>query len=293
MKQKVKYISILPSLVTLMNALGGFAAIVYIMKPVDIEILLFKRLSVPSLAVSGYLICLAMVADMLDGWLARMTDTASDFGANLDSLCDAVSFGAAPAYLLLKLEEAPIKALPPGLLAYVAGKGIFIIAVIYLGCALIRLARFNTESIAPAPPPTQIAAAAALPRRHEDFAGLPSPAAAGIIAGIVVFRESFLPKLAHWPAFYAALNQGIIFALPWITLAASFLMVSRVRYTHLMNTVMESRKTPLFFALIFLALLLAIFHIEIVLVLGFVGYALTGVLCDLWAMLKKDQAPEV
>jgi phosphatidylserine synthase len=108
------------------------------------------------------------------------------------------------------------------------------------------------------------------------------------VAGIAVFREGFLPKLVlQWPRFCAVFSRGIIVALPWIALAASFLMVSRIRYAHLMNAVMQSRKPPLFFALIFLALLLAFYHIEIALLLGFVGYALTGVLCGLREGLNK------
>jgi CDP-diacylglycerol--serine O-phosphatidyltransferase len=280
-KAKVKYIAVLPSFITLMNALCGFMAIVYsgYARPVA---LFFRHASVPALSFAGFMIFAAMIADMLDGWFARLTDTASEFGAHLDSLADAVSFGAAPAFLLLKIEEAPLNAFRAEAgtnLAALLGRGVTIIALIYLSCAVIRLARFNSE--APAPTARRKAS-------HDDFAGLPSPAAAGLVAGLVTFRESFLPKIAaHAPGFCSAASAAVIAALPFVTLAASFLMVSRIRYPHPASAMMRMRKTVPFFALIFLILLLAVFHIHIALLLGFAGYTLTGVLYAPCAALKK------
>src|SRR5438445_5672240 len=96
----MKKMAILPTLLTLGNAVCGFAAIVFASKidPHAPETAAF-------FAVSGWLILAAMVFDALDGYAARLSKTASDFGGQLDSLCDAISFGVAPAFVLLRLGQ--------------------------------------------------------------------------------------------------------------------------------------------------------------------------------------------
>ena len=96
----VKKIAILPTMLTLGNAVSGFAAITYASK--------IDRNAEPALTnfyllTSGCLILLAMVFDALDGSVARLSKSDSQFGGQLDSLSDAISFGAAPAFLLLCL----------------------------------------------------------------------------------------------------------------------------------------------------------------------------------------------
>src|SRR5215471_12055887 len=97
----MKKIAIIPTLLTLGNAVCGLAAIAYASKLGDAA-------SSPDrdsylFALSGWLIIAAMIFDALDGYVARLSKSASDFGLQLDSLCDAISFGAAPAFLLLRL----------------------------------------------------------------------------------------------------------------------------------------------------------------------------------------------
>ena len=97
----MKRIAVVPTLLTLGNAVCGLAAIAYASK--------IDKIDTPAdlnqfyLALSGWLILAAMVFDALDGYFARLFKAAGLFGAELDSLCDAVSFGAAPAFLLLQL----------------------------------------------------------------------------------------------------------------------------------------------------------------------------------------------
>ena len=90
-RRRAKRIGILPTMLTLGNAVCGFAAIAYASKinssPETVEFF----------AISGWLIIAAMIFDSLDGYVARKSRTVSNFGAELDSLCDAISFGAAPA----------------------------------------------------------------------------------------------------------------------------------------------------------------------------------------------------
>jgi CDP-diacylglycerol--serine O-phosphatidyltransferase len=106
-RQRLKYITILPSLVTILNGICGFSAIVFASNGADIGINHFSyhRITLPYFAMSGYMILLAMIADVLDGRLARMSKNTSSFGGQLDSLCDIISFGVAPAFLMLKVLE--------------------------------------------------------------------------------------------------------------------------------------------------------------------------------------------
>src|SRR5271163_2766120 len=118
-----------------------------------------------------------MVFDMLDGYVARLSKTASDFGGELDSLCDVVSFGVTPAFLLLKLGPGWDVPLWHQLLAG--------IAALYFACTALRLARFNVENN---PDPSS----------HKRFRGLPSPGAAGCIAALAILRGEFPAAIASW-----------------------------------------------------------------------------------------------
>src|SRR5437667_11423785 len=117
---------------TLGNAICGFAAVLFISRIdgrlADADAYYF--------ALSGWLIFAGMVFDALDGYVARLSRTTSKFGGELDSLCDAITFGVAPAFLLLKL--SPTGDRPPIIGQFVVG-----IAVLYMSCALLRLARYN------------------------------------------------------------------------------------------------------------------------------------------------------
>ena len=88
-KQRLKYVTVLPSLITILNGICGFAAIILASRG--------------AFAMAGYMVLLAMIADMLDGRLARMNKSTSSFGGQLDSLCDIISFGVAPAFLMIEV----------------------------------------------------------------------------------------------------------------------------------------------------------------------------------------------
>ncbi|MFN0316090.1 MAG: CDP-diacylglycerol--serine O-phosphatidyltransferase [Burkholderiales bacterium] len=160
----------LPNAITTAALFAGFYAIVQAMN------------NKYELAAMGILV--AMVLDGLDGRVARWTHTQSPFGAELDSLSDMVSFGAAPA---LVLYEYALKGM--GKLGWVA-------AFVYCACAALRLARFNTNIDV-------------VDKRY--FQGLPSPAAAGILASFIWTIESFHLSPQDWRvgAWIIALFAGL------------------------------------------------------------------------------------
>ena len=113
-RRRLKYIAVLPSIITLMNAMCGFIDIVCASRGPGPrwEILVVRKFFLTGFALSGYMIFFAMIADLLDGQAARLSKTTSSFGGQLDSLSDAVSFGVAPAFLMMKVVEAHYDRLP-------------------------------------------------------------------------------------------------------------------------------------------------------------------------------------
>src|SRR5262245_27175988 len=107
-----------------------------------------------------------MLFDTLDGFFARLFKAAGRFGAELDSLCDAISFGVAPAFLLLQIGPGRDQPLWHQVLAAVA--------TLYMMFTILRLARFNVEMV----------------EGSKKFKGLPSPAAAGCVASLAIVRGS-------------------------------------------------------------------------------------------------------
>ncbi|OHB58884.1 MAG: hypothetical protein A2173_11035, partial [Planctomycetes bacterium RBG_13_44_8b] len=225
-RQRLNYITILPSLITILNGVCGFTAIVFAGKSSanGVSEFSYHRLTLPYFAMAGYLILLAMIADMLDGRLARMSQNTSSFGGQLDSLCDIISFGVAPAFLMIKVLEKKLlgfaeldTSIDNFLLRF-----IWLSAVAYISCAAIRLARFNVENEEDE-------------SAHMSFIGLPTPAAAGVIVSVIIFhQEIILPELAAGSTrvFLTFCEDAIIYALPFLALGLSILMVSRIRYPH-------------------------------------------------------------
>lgn len=252
-KQRLKTITILPSLVTILNGVCGFAAIAFAGKG--------------AFAMAGYMILLAMIADVLDGRLARMSKSTSSFGGQLDSLCDMISFGVAPAFLMLSVlgnkfgfneSNSPIENF--------LQRSIWLSAAAYISCTAIRLARFNVENEEDE-------------SAHMSFIGLPSPAAAGVIVSLVIFQQETLPELllGHQDSWiYLFSENAIIYMLPFLVLGLAALMVSRVRYRHVLNQYMKGKKPYRILLRVLLLLGLIILARQIALVLIFCGFALSG-----------------
>jgi len=245
-RQRLKYIAILPSLITIINGVCGFAAIVFAGKGAKLGIGQFSYF-----AMSGYMILLAMIADMLDGRLARMHQSTSSFGGQLDSLCDIISFGVAPAFLMLKVLEyklAEFAGLNPVTETFME-RFIWLAAAGYISCAAIRLARFNVENEEDE-------------SAHMSFVGLPTPAAAGVIVSLIILHQETLPSL-----------NVIIYALPFLALGVAVLMVSRIRYPHILNQYLKGKKPFAYLIRVLLLLAFVIWNIQAALVLIFCGFA--------------------
>jgi len=255
----VKKIAIIPTLLTLGNAVCGLAAIACASK---IDSAASAADSDPYFAWSGWLIIAAMMFDALDGYVARLSKSASDFGLQLDSLCDAISFGAAPAFLLLRLGPGwqPVPRLHQALA---------VIAALYMVCAILRLARFNIETTLE-------------PANQKRFRGLPSPGAAGCVASLAILRGS--EQYQKWLALNPELARSAIEI--WATLGAlsvALLMVSRVPYPHLTKQILRGRRPFRHVVQVIIAVCVIVLIWELALVLLFWMYALMMPLRYLWA----------
>jgi len=251
-RQRLKYIAILPSLITILNGIFGFTAIIFAGKgsgaiPADSKIPFFTFGSTTYFAMPGYMILVAMIADMLDGRLARRVKSTSSFGGQLDSLCDIISFGVAPAFLMLNVMENELASMGLSDERFLQ-RFIWLSAAAYISCAAIRLARFNVENEEDE-------------SAHMSFMGLPTPAAAGVIVSLVIFHQETIPTLA------------IIYALPFFALGISILMVSRIRYPHILNQYLRGKKPFEYLIRVLLLLLALVFFVQTALVVIFCGFA--------------------
>ena len=236
-RKRRKGIYVLPNLFTLAALFGGFYAIVMAIN---------GRFDLAAVGV----FC-AMVLDSLDGRVARMTNTQSAFGEQMDSLSDMVSFGAAPAII------SYVWALQ-GL-----GRWGWIAAFVYCACAALRLARFNVNT-------------AVVDKRY--FQGLPSPAAAALVAGFIWVATDLGIKGSSvaWPTFALALYAGLS-------------MVTNVPFYSFKDVHMK--KSVPFVVIVLIALGIAVINIDppIVMFSLFIAYGVSGYLIYAWRRAKGQQ----
>ena len=176
-KKRSKGIYVLPNLLTTAGLFAGFYAIM--------------QAKLGNFEAACLAIYVAMVMDILDGRLARLTNTTSDFGSEFDSLADMVSFGVAPALILYDFALIEL------------GRFGSLVAFIYIACAALRLARFNVTAV----------------NDKRFFVGVPSPGAAAIVASII------------WVCIdYNITPDGInvVYAIVMVLLALA--MVSNIKY---------------------------------------------------------------
>ena len=247
-----KGIYVLPNLFTLAALFGGFYAIVMAIN---------GRFDLATIGVFA-----AMVLDSLDGRVARLTNTQSAFGEQMDSLSDMVSFGAAPALI------AYLWALQP------LGRWGWIAAFIYCSCAALRLARFNVNT-------------AVVDKRF--FQGLPSPSAAALVTGFIWLTNEMITAHRDVPWFKAFLELFIRRSedlvrgdLSWfmfaITLLAGLTMVTNLPYYSFKD--FGGRRSVPFAWVVLLVLLIALINIEppTMLFLLFVAYSVSGYVLYAW-----------
>lgn len=253
----MKKIAVVPTLLTLGNGICGFTAIALASKINPVE--------PPAacdfyLATAGWFIVAAMVFDLFDGYVARLSRTASKFGGELDSLCDAVSFGVAPAFLLLKI--GPGWERSRALHQLLVG-----IAALFMVCALLRLARFNVDNTPD-------------PSAHKRFRGLPSPGAAGCLASLAILRGGFPDHLAQiWSGLdpepmRATLIHFVEVFAPIGALVIALLMVSSVPYPHVTKKILRGRRTLSHLIQVLLGVFIILLMREMSLLIIFWVYAL-------------------
>lgn len=234
-KQPRRGIYLLPNLFTTGCLFAGFYAIVAAMS---------DRFEAAAVAIF-----IAMIMDSLDGRVARLTNTQSDFGAEYDSLADMVSFGLAPS--LVMFEWA----------LFSLGKLGWLAAFIYTAAAALRLARFNTQ-------------VETAEKRY--FQGLPSPAAAAVVTGVVWVGSD-----------YGHLGQDWRIPAIILTLFAGILMVSNIRYRSFKDLDLKGRIPFVTMLIVVLVFVFVSIDPPQVLFAIFLGYALSGPVVTLVTLRRR------
>lgn len=257
-------IPILPNMLTAGNLLCGFFSILTIFKGMSFDPGTPEAFE--HYRQATYLIFAACIFDLLDGRVARMCKADGPFGREFDSIADVVSFGIAPAMLLARavLFQLPVPFLGDG------------IAVLYLLCAALRLARFNCMAAAPRKP-----------NQSSDFVGLPVPMAAGAVVSAVYLVIDITT------------NRNLVLSLHWqIAMAISMavvalLMMSRVIYPSFKHITFRKRGTITAMLLAVAAVWALISFPWIAPALIFLCYLLYGLIVRPFLTRKMRRALEV
>jgi CDP-diacylglycerol--serine O-phosphatidyltransferase len=217
---------------------------------------------------------LAVLFDMLDGRIARMTKTTTEIGVQLDSIADVITFGLAPAVL-----------------AYVWGFGAslkegsdlhqlaWFLSFMYLMCGAFRLARFNVQASRP-----RILAEGTIKVDKKSFVGLPIPVAGGLIAAIIHFNP--LPLLYYGP------ERAKIYSVLLMTLMGvlSLLMVSTLRFSSFKTIGTSRRSMRTIILVVAVGMLIALYSRHVLLLL-IISYILYGLLLRVVGIFRKR--PEI
>ena len=204
---------------------------------------------------------IAIVFDAMDGRIARLTGTNTEFGVQFDSLADVVSFGVAPAILAYAWGIRSVTAMNSEALHYLGLFG-WVCCLFFLICCAWRLARFNVKGMAPG--------------GSKYFVGMPTPAAAGVIAAVVHALHRYGPL------------QDLRWSVPWLLMAAALggLMISTIRY-YSFKDLPWTRKQPGILILLLITLGAVIWAFsEVALVLLAGTYAVIGVTLHLVRFIR-------
>ncbi|MCI0469236.1 MAG: CDP-diacylglycerol--serine O-phosphatidyltransferase [Nitrospirae bacterium] len=230
-----KGVYLLPNTITLCGMFAGFYAILSAINGNFLH--------------AAWAIVIANIFDGLDGWIARLTNTSTRFGIELDSLSDLVAFGVAPAILMYKWALFPFSRLG------------WAAAFLFVACGALRLARFNVQTGSPG---------------SKAFKGMPIPGAATIIASIVIFYYEF----------WMGLPEKNIFLLI-VTMLLSLLMVSTLRYHGLKEIDFRERK-PFWALIVFVVILFALFlHPQTAIFVFAMSYLIWGIIENTYIMVKR------
>jgi CDP-diacylglycerol--serine O-phosphatidyltransferase len=257
-------IYIIPSIFTIGNILCGFYAVINSIKGYQALPDDAARLFDNAARAIGY----AVLLDGLDGRIARMTKTTSEFGVELDSIADVITFGIAPAVMAYTWGYGST----PGLERLAWGVSFF-----FLICGALRLARFNVMARAP-----RFSVPGNTPKLDKRyFVGLPIPPAAGLLAAVI----HFLPQ----PLSSYAFEQLEVYS--WALLVGmallAVLMVSSVRYTSFKNVGLKSNKPLIILPLISLLVAVIWFYSQWALLVIASAYVAHGPLLKVWGLLGR------
>jgi len=241
-----KGIYVLPNLITLSSIFAGFYSIIASLNS-DYE-------------RAAWAIMIASVFDALDGWVARMTHTATRFGIEMDSLADVISFGVAPAVLVYTWTLSSF--------GRVGWLGSFFL----VACGALRLARFNVQM-------------GSTEKKH--FSGLPIPASALVIATTVLAYQDLIDILEHLNLARIADAVGKDYWVLALTFLLAGLMVSNITYHSLKEANLKERRP--FGLLVVIAAFLAVvaYHPALVLFLVSISYVLVGIAEALYKLMRK------
>jgi CDP-diacylglycerol--serine O-phosphatidyltransferase len=277
-RRAVPPMSVLPTLCTLANLLCGFASIHYALKPHD-----FQGIGGWSgLTVAGALVFLGMFFDAIDGSVARITRSTSELGAQLDSLADVVTFGLAPAFMMLQLvhlyvaDETGVTIIGPEADS-AFGKLMWAVAAMYVCCAALRLARFGAETTAAV-------------EDHLSFRGLPTPGAAGVVASLIILHQHLFVARFHGDV-TDAFARVSAFGIPLAVFLAALAMVSTIKYDHVVNRYLLGRRSFTYIARLVIIAVVSIWWLRVALPVIFITYGLSGPAYFLMNVWRRRHAP--
>lgn len=228
-------IYVLPNLLTTTNMFFGFMSIIFAIRG--------------EYSFGSYAIVAAAVFDMLDGRVARWTDTTSRFGAEYDSLCDLISFGMAPALIMYLWALQPF------------GRVGWLASFVFVACGALRLARFNVQS----------------QEEKNYFQGLPIPMAAGIVASSVLcFRDLEVDASRNW-------------LLLFMTFLLGLTMVSQFRYKSFKDVNLRHKQPFTYLVIGVLVIILVAIRPEVMLFVLFFSYAALGAAFGVFTKTKETR----
>jgi CDP-diacylglycerol--serine O-phosphatidyltransferase len=263
-------IYILPNMITTASLFCGFLSM---KMGFEARLAPSHELAMQSFVYAAYLILIAGVCDGLDGSVARWTRTQSAFGVQLDSLCDLVSFGVAPALLAYNFALSNLSRLGLG------------VAFVFAAAGALRLARFNVQ--------------ASVGKSSGNFTGIPIPMAAAPVAVYILAQDSLWGWLAdegaaHWKRVMAAtltatqVNAWVMFG---IMLMLALGMVSTFEYISTKTIRLPKRHPFRVFAVVLMALILLIsIDLTVTLAVLMLAYCMHGPV--LWFFFKRDRAED-
>jgi CDP-diacylglycerol--serine O-phosphatidyltransferase len=284
-RRRLRSLAFVPTLLTIGNLLCGFAAIHFGLRammdfgagvpPEQVETLknaAWERVLPSFLAIGAGLVLIGMVLDCFDGLIARVTRSTTNFGGQLDSLADVVTFGAAPATLMVAFmtkELAGDSIIPSPLSDDFWGRLTWVSAAVYVAFGAVRLARYNVEH-------------AEVGFDHKTFRGMPIPGAASVLVALIIFQEQ---------QGVAVVRTALVYAMPAIAIALALLMVSRIPYRRLNRSTLVGRRP--FGQLPVVVLVLAIFIASPAptLLVVTVVYGMSGPATFLARRLRANRAP--